>query len=73
MKKILLAMLLMIPVCVFAGSATVSTTSLDIELKENGTFNIVLKDAVGRYDVTSTDTSIATVSFTGEKDEDWLY
>ena len=69
MKKVisvLIAVLLIasiLPMTAFAaGSITVSTGKIELKPGASGTFNIVANNAAGRVDISSSDTSVASVS-----------
>ena len=62
-KRLLFILLLMIPVIVnAAGSVTVSSSKLTVDVGSSSSFTIKASSAAGRIDITSSDTSVATVS-----------
>ena len=62
LKLLLFSVLLMIPLVVYAGSVSVSKSSMTVTVGGSGSFKITAKSAAGRVDIKSSDTSVATVS-----------
>lgn len=61
--KIIILCLCIMPLCVFAkGSINVSTKSITLSIGGSSTFKISASNAAGRVDISSSDTSVATVS-----------
>ena len=63
-KSLLFIILLLVPLAYVnaSGSVTVSPNKLTVEVGKTSSFTIKASNAAGRVDITSSDTSIATVS-----------
>ena len=63
-KRLLFIILLLVPFTFVnaAGSVSVSTSKLTVDVGSSSSFTIKASNAAGRIDITSSDTSIATVS-----------
>lgn len=73
--KILMLLMLLIPGIVFAAGISVSSTSLSLEVNSTKTFNVSASQAAGQIQITSRDSSVASISFNGcdsEGNKVWL-